>query len=152
MLLQCFAQFTPIPADFQLGVISLIFATGALVGILAYFRRRPPVGENLVQLRGSLDALNTSVGVLTEAHNALTEAHNAHISHAAEIEALQEKVRTLERLREEDQKANRTYTRESTERIFKRIDELGDSMNKNFHSVERSLGQLEGQVAAARAR
>lgn len=133
------AEFTPLPPAAQWAIVSILGVVATLAIIWGTLRRKPPVGEDLVQLRSSIDALNKSV-------ESLTKAHEKHATHATEIETLHEKVRDLERLREDDQKGNRTYTRESTERIFKRIDELSNSVASNFQRVERALGQLEGKV------
>jgi predicted nucleic acid-binding Zn-ribbon protein len=141
MLPLVFAEFTPLPPAAQWAIVSILGVIATLVIIWAAIRRQPPVGEDLVKLRSSIEALNSSV-------EALTKAHEKHITHGAEIENLQEQVRRLQHQREDDQRNARAYTANSNEKIFKRIEDLSDSMSKNFQNVERALGQLEGRVEA----
>lgn len=155
MFPQWLAQFSPLTPEFQLGFISIL----AVAVLVQSLRRKPPIGEDLIKLSGAIEALNKAV-------EDLTKANEKHLNHATEIEQLKEKVRLLDARREADQRAfqeklaaldgrreedqarNRSYTAQSTERIFKRIDELAASVSANFQSVERTLGQLEGKVSA----
>jgi chromosome segregation ATPase len=137
------ADFAPLSPGAQWAIISLLGVALTLVLIWSALRRQPPLDSELVSLRGSIEALQKSVSSLEETFEKVA-------THATEIETLQEKVRSLEQHREDDQRSNRTYTRESGERIFKKLDELKDSVAANFQSVERAIGQLEGQVQALR--
>jgi predicted nucleic acid-binding Zn-ribbon protein len=141
MLPTVVAQFAPLSPAAQLAVVSLLGVIATLVIIWSAIRRKPPVGEDLVQLRGSIDALNRSV-------ETLTKAHERHASHASEIETLKKEVLQLQRQREDDQKSTRAYVAQSNQRIFERIDELADSMSKNSQSVERAIGRIEGKLDA----
>jgi Na+/phosphate symporter len=135
------AEFAPLSPSAQWAIVSILGVISTIAVIWGVIRRRPPVGEDLVQLRTSIDALKGSV-------EQLTEAHEKHVTHAAEIETLKREVGELREHRENDLRAQRTYTRESTERIFLRIEQLNDSVNKNFQAVERAIGKLEGKVEA----
>lgn len=141
MLPTVFAEFMPLPPAAQWAIASLLSVAGTLAVIWGVFRRKPPVGEDLVQLRASIDALNHSV-------EQLTKAHEKHVTHAAEIETLKKEVLTLQRQREEDQRSTRAYVAQSNQRIFERIDELADSTAKNFQAVERAIGRVEGKLDA----
>ena len=134
------ADFTPLSPQAQLAVISVLAVTLLVLAILSHVRRKPPLDSELVKLALAIEGLQKSVDVLTD-------AERIHATHAVEISSLQDKVRELEGHREEDQKSNRTYTRETTREIFLKLDELKDSVNSNFRTVERAIGQLEGKVA-----
>lgn len=133
------AEFTPLSPQAQLAVVSLLGLALLVLAIRSHVRRQPPLDSELVKLSMAIDGLQTTLAELKA-------AVAAHASHGTEIEALQEKVRMLEQHREEDQKSNRTYTRESGERIFKKIDDLADTMNANFQSIENRLGRVDGAI------
>lgn len=133
------AQISPLSPEFQLGLISLLGVAVLVQSLVAAFRRKPPVGEDLVQLRTSIDSLKKSVELLTL-------AHEKHVAHSAEITALQKEVDRLKTQREEDQRSARSYTAQSNQRIFERIDELAETVAANFQSVERAIGKVEGQL------
>jgi uncharacterized protein YydD (DUF2326 family) len=135
------AEFAPLTPAAQMALVSLLGVIATLVIIWSAIRRKPPVGEDLVQLRGSIDALNRSV-------ESLTKAHDRHASHAAEIETLKKEVLQLQRQREDDQRSTRAYVAQSNQRIFERIDELANSTAKNFQTVERAIGRIEGKLDA----
>lgn len=176
MLPAIFAEFAPLSPGAQWAGVSILGVVLTILLIWSLIRRKPPLDTELVKLQGSIDGLNKSVGELTENQKAqdlhatgmvklqasidglnksvgeLTETQRAHASHGSEISKLQEDVRELRKNREEDLRAQREYTRQSGERVFKRIDEMESSVNKNFQSVERALGQLEGQIKSMQPR
>jgi predicted nucleic acid-binding Zn-ribbon protein len=133
------AEFAPLPPAAQWAIVSLLSVALTLVLIYNALRRKPPLDAELVKLQSAIESLQKSV-------DDLTETQKAHATHASEIAELQRKVTALEQHREEDARAQRTYTRESGQRIFVKIDELSASVAQNFQSVERAIGQLEGQV------
>lgn len=139
MLPALFAQFAPLSAAAQWAVISILTGTLLILSISAFFRRKPPLDSELVKLNLAIDGLQKSV-------ESLTSAQQTHASHASEIEALEKKVAVLEQHRENDQHAQRKYTRETTQEIFNKIDGLKDSFSSNLQRVERALGNLEGKV------
>jgi chromosome segregation ATPase len=134
------ADFTPLSPSAQVAVVSVLGVIAVVVGIWVAVRRRPPLDTEL-------EKLNSAIAGLQKAVDALTKTAGEHAHHATEIQALKSKVTTLEEHREKDLHAQRTYTRESTQRIFDRLDELKDSFNSNFQAVERAMGQLEGKVS-----
>lgn len=133
------ATFTPLSPDLQVGINSLIALLLSVLALVSFFRRKPPLDSELVELKAAISSLSTTVVDLVEQVKAVA-------SHASEIDALKDKVARLDELREEDQRANRTYTRESGERLYKKVDELAASVAANFQAVERALGKLEGKV------
>jgi chromosome segregation ATPase len=137
------ADFTPLSASAQVAIVSLLAVLLIVLNILALLRRKPPLDTELVKLNSAIDGLQKSV-------DSLNATAKEHADHDAEITALKEKVRTLESARETDLQAQRKYTRETTHEIFEKLDELKDSVNANFQSVERAMGQLEGKVEALR--
>lgn len=145
MLPATLAEFVPLSPSAQWAIISILSVVLTVVLIWSNVRRRPPLDTELVKLQVAIEALNKSVGELTE-------TQRAHASHGSEIEKLQEEVHLLRSYREEDLRSQREYTRMSGERVFKRIDELDLAVNRNFQSVERALGQLEGQIKSLTTR
>lgn len=140
MLPAALANFTPVSASAQVTILSLLSVMLIVLNIVAHFRRKPPLDSELTKLNITIEGLKGSV-------DNLTKAHQQHVSHAEAIETLQREVAELRGHREKDLADQRKYTRESTERIFKRIDEVDSSVATNFQAVERALGQLEGRVA-----
>ena len=122
------ADFTPLSAQAQLAVVSLLAVLLIVLNILAHLRRKPPLDAELVKMNGAIEGLQSS------------------------FNGLAEKVRSLEEHRERDLAAQRTYTRETTREIFLKIDELKDSSATNFKIVERAIGQLEGKIESLRGR
>lgn len=137
------ANIAPISPEWQLGLLSVLGILFLVLSILGHFKRKPPVDSQLV-------ALNTTIEGLKDAVEKLTATQATHASHSSEIQKLQDEVKELRAHREADLRSQREYTRQSGERIFSRIDELDRSVNNNFQSVERAIGNLEGRLAATR--
>lgn len=133
------AEFTPLSPQAQLAVVSLLAVGLLILAIRGHLRRSPPLDSELMKLSLAIEGLQVSFAKLNV-------AMESHATHASEIAALQDKVRTLEEHRENDQKGNRTYTRESSERIFRKLDELKDSVSANFQSIENRLGRVDGSI------
>ncbi|MBI5770896.1 MAG: hypothetical protein HZA93_24170 [Verrucomicrobia bacterium] len=161
------ADFTPLSADFQVNVWNLVSLLIALGTLWAFGRRKPPLDAQLVRLETSIEALNRNMADLATAQKQAA-------GHELEIAALKDKVRNLEARRDEDLRAQRTYTRETTRELFEkmesnaritqdrldalandfaaRIETLSQSLSENIQSVERGLGRLEGQMESMRDR
>lgn len=137
------ADFTPLSPQAQLAIISLLVGATLILGIRATLIRKPTLDSELVKLNAAIESLQKSV-------DSLSDTAREHADHATEIEALKEKVRTLEGARENDLAAQRRYTRETTHEIFEKLDELKSSVSQNFQALERGIGQLEGKLEGQR--
>lgn len=142
------ADFTPLSPQAQAAIFSVIAIVLAILAIRGYLRRSPPLDSELVKLNTAIASLQTSV-------EELSKTQKSHATHAIEIDALQEKVRRLESNREEDMRAQRTYTRETTREIFEKlervatgfaekVDKVSASFASNVQKLEGALGRLDG--------
>jgi chromosome segregation ATPase len=144
------AQFSPLSPAAQTAIVSVLAIIVTLLVIRSYVRRDPPLDTELKTLSLAISGLQQTV-------SKLTSAQEKHATHETEIDELKTKVASLEALREKDKEAvdkkrdedlsaQRKYTRETTKEIFDKLDHLQDSFSKNFQLVERTLGNVEGQL------
>lgn len=67
IMLTLFASdISPIAAEWQAGLFSLLSIIALVLGILAYFKRKPPLDAELVQLRGKIESLQNDFAELRE--------------------------------------------------------------------------------------
>lgn len=136
------AEFTPLSAPAQLAIFSLILV--ASLGTNIWFnvrasRRKPTIDVDLVKLASQIETLAAGF-------SRLSAAVERSANHASEIKTLQREVQDLRRARDEDQGRQRSYTQKTTRELFERMEAGERAMAKNFQSVERSLGRIEGQL------
>ncbi len=135
------ASFTPISEDFQLNVWNLMVLAAAIIALLASFRRKLPLESELVKLQGAIDGLQKSV-------EALTRAERSHAGHETEIASLRSKITLLESRREEDLRAQRNYTRETTHALFTKLDENSSKTHQKLDNFTSSVNTIFRDIAA----
>jgi predicted nucleic acid-binding Zn-ribbon protein len=133
------AETSPLSNEFQLNLISLLGILALILSILAYFRRKPSLDTELIQLRTTIESLTATVAKLVT-------NQEEHATHAQQIADLKHEVVQLKAHREEDQRSQRTYIRETTKEIFTAIDALKSTFSTNVQAMERALGKLEGSM------
>ncbi|MBM3851594.1 MAG: hypothetical protein FJ399_00400 [Verrucomicrobia bacterium] len=133
------ADFTPLSAQAQIAIVSVLGLALLVLAIRNHVRRQPPLDSELVKITIAIEGLQSAVATLNE-------SVREQAGHAAEILALQTKVRDLETKREEDLRAQRSYTRETTRELFEKLDDVKTSLSANFQSVENRLGRVDGAL------
>lgn len=136
------AEFTPLSPSAQLAIVSLLATVLAVLNTLSFFKRKPPLDSELVRL-------NAAIGGLKEAVDKLGKAADDHASHATEIEQLKAQVQTLTKQREEDARSQRTYTRETSHEIFKKLDDIAKSFADKVDQVGTRFTDKVEKVSAS---
>lgn len=132
-------EFAPISPEWQAGLASLLGATALVLGILAYFRRKPPIDAELVKLTASIESLRESV-------DELKRARNDHNSHGQRIAALEQRMPVIEAQIATNTASLRDETTDCINRVYDVIRKLDESTADNLKAIERAIGRIEGAV------
>jgi predicted nucleic acid-binding Zn-ribbon protein len=138
-MLPLLAEITPISAQWQTGLLSLLAIVALVLAIQAHFRRKPPIDTELVKIHASVEHLSSAAIKLDQWVTEITK-------HAGKIETLEGKVNALESHRESDIAQQREYVEKVSREIFGQVRSAVESFNANIQQVERALGILEGQL------
>lgn len=133
------AEFAPISADFQLNVWNVLLFLSTLGTLWAAIRRKPPLDARLTEFSSSISGLKASV-------DKLTKAQEEAAGHAARIAQLERECSTLRTEIERKTTEQRKATDESMHDLYLRIEGFETATARNFQTVERSLGRIEGQL------
>lgn len=137
------------------GFIAAVTVADKIDSMLQRRRRQPSLDVDLVSLQGSITTLNASVADL----KAAKDNHNGHRERIAALEArCTEQKELCEHLKaqlEREIAAQRSFQAKNTREIFDRIEAdgkdlrasitiLGSTINKEFNTLYRALGKVEG--------
>lgn len=139
--LSILANLKPLSPEIQTSLFTIGGVLMGVVAVLIYFRRNPPLEAQLAAFRAAIATLQKSV-------DQLATSARAHATHAAEIADLQQEVNKLRSQRDADQQTQRSYIAKNTRELHERIGAVEASINRNFQTLERALGRIEGQITS----
>lgn len=140
-MLPLLAEFTPLSNSAQMAVVSLLILVSLLLTIWSLTRRHPPLDAHLTKFEGS-------IATLTKAVDELTKAQRAAADHSTRIAQLERECSALRLELDEKITDQRDATDEGIQRVYLRIESLEQSVSRNFQTIERSLGRIEGELKA----
>lgn len=147
---QTLAEFTPLSPTAQLAIVSLLGVAVALLTIRSLVRRTPPLDSHLTKFEAA-------IATLTKAVDDLTEAQRSASSHSTRIATLEKECSILrqeldKKLTDQREDFDKKLTAqheagdESIHEVYLRIENIELSNSKNFQSIERALGRIEGAL------
>lgn len=136
---QTLAEFTPLSPTAQLAIVSLLGVAVALLTIRSLVRRTPPLDAHLTKFE-------SAIATLTKAVDDLTEANRAAANHSTRIATLERECSALRTELDRKLTDQHVATDKSIREVYLRIESIELSNSKNFQSIERALGRIEGAL------
>ncbi len=133
------AEFSPLSADFQLNIWNVLLFVSTLATLWAAIRRKPPLDARLTEFSASIAGLKGSV-------DKLTKAQEDAAGHAARIAQLERECGELRAEIDRKTTEQRQSTDESMHDLYLRIEGFESATARNFQTIERSLGRIEGEL------
>lgn len=153
------SAFSPQNPAFLVGVVGVILSVFYAVDKIDAFaqrrKRQPSLDVDLVSLQSAITTLTASVADL----KAAKDSHNGHKERIAALEARCAEQRAqcedLKGQLEREIASQRSFQAKNTREIFERIEAdakdlrtsiatLGTTINKEFNTLYRALGKVEG--------